>query len=337
MIDNRSAEVLMEEEIEKHTKRGKKTILYVGIAYDYGRRNMGLSYEHYHFYHTLLRMDYSLVYFAYDKIKQRFGNEKMSKILRETVYTYQPEILFYLHFHDWISHDLIREIPEELPTKTVIWLTDDQVDYELERPVWEPFNLAVTTDRKGYERRKEEGFNNVFLSQWACNHHLFKKLGLPKIYDVCFVGRCYGERKVFIEKLRQKGINIVAFGLGWENSDRLAQLDLVEIFNQSKIVLDISASSRDSSVLQIKGRIFEATGCGSLLLTKDERQIADYFIPSEELVTYQDADDAAEKIKYYLANEDERERIARTGYERVLKEHTWEKRLSDIFEYALRV
>jgi spore maturation protein CgeB len=335
MLDNRSVEVLAEEEVEKHFKSNAKTILCVGSIYDYEKKNMGLSYEHYHFYDTLLRMNYSLIYCAYDKIKLRFGKERMSKMLREVVYRYHPDILFYLHYHDWISHELLTEFSNELPLKTVIWLTDDHVDYEYERPVWELFNIIVTTDRPGYERRKAEGFD-VFLSQWACNHNLYRKMNLPKVYDVCFVGRCYGGRKDFVETLKRKGISIAAFGIGWENSQRISQSDLVKIFNQSKIILDISFSAKDSTALTVKGRVFEAAGCGSLLLTQHTKGITEFFIPNEEVVTYQDVNDAAEKIKYYLANEDERERIAKRGYERVLKDHTWEKRLLDIFNYALR-
>jgi spore maturation protein CgeB len=332
-LDNRSIEVLMDEELEKHLKHGKKTVLYVGIRYDYGNKDWGLSYEHYNFYHTLLNMDYSLIYFDYDRLNQKYGIKKMSQMLCEAVYYYQPDILFYYHYKDWIEHDVWREISKELPTKTIIGLGDDHWRYEETRPVWKLFNLVVTTDEKGYERRKEEGFDNVFLSQWACNHFMYKNLNLPRIYDITFIGRCYGERQEFIETLKRQGINITTFGQGWENSSRVSQADLIRIFNQSKISLEISFASKGDKI-QIKGRDFEAPGCGSLLLTNDTEQIAKYFIPGVEIVTYQDATDAAEKIKYYLKNEEERKKIAQKGYERVMREHTYEKRFSDIFEFA---
>jgi spore maturation protein CgeB len=332
-LDNRSIEVLMDEELEKHLKPGKKTILYIGIKYDYGHKDWGLSYEHYNFYHTLLNMDYSLIYFDYDRINQKYGIKKMSRILREAVYYYQPDILFYYHYHDWIEHDIWREISDELPTKTIVGLGDDHWRYEETRSVWELFNLVVTTDKNGHEKRNKEGFSNVFLSQWACNHFMYKKLNLPKTYDVSFVGRCYGERDNFVNTLKKEGINIATFGQGWENGSRVSQADLIRIFNQSKISLEISFASKGDEI-QIKGRDFEASGCGSLLLTKDTEEIARYFIPGEEIITYQDANDAAEKIKYYLKNEEERKKIAKRGYERVMREHTYEKRFSEIFEFA---
>ena len=39
-----------------------------------------------------------------------------------------------------------------------------------------------------------------------------------------------------------------------------------------------------------------------------------------------------DKIKYYLEHNEEREAIARAGYERTLREHTYEKRFNEIFK-----
>ncbi|MHC1588267.1 MAG: CgeB family protein [Methermicoccaceae archaeon] len=332
-LDNRSLEVLVDEEVETHLKAGKKTVLYVGIKYDYGNRDLGLSFEHYNFYHTLLNMDYSVVYFDYDRIKQKYGNEKMSQMLREAVYYYHPDILFYFHFHDWVDHEVWKEVSEELPTKTIIWQADDHWQYEDTRAVWELFNCVATTDRVGYEKRKKEGFEDVVLSQWGCNHFLYRRLDLPRVYEVSFVGRAHGKRRQFVEALRERGVNIKTFGQGWENSDRVLQSELVRIYNQSKISLNIPLASV-GNIIQLKGRDFEAPGCGSMLLTKDCEQVAEYYSVGEEIITYEDADDAAEKIRYYLAHEDERERVAERGYKRVMREHTYERRLSEVFRLA---
>jgi spore maturation protein CgeB len=332
-LDNRSIEVLMDEELEKHLRTNKKTILYVGIKYDYGHKDWGLSYEHYNFYHALLNMGYSLIYFDYDRIKQKYGIKKMSEMLREAIYYFHPDILFYFHYHDWIGHSIWKEISDELPTRTIIWLSDDHWRYEETQPVWKLFNYVVTTDRKGYEKRMKEGFSNVVLSQWACNHFLYRKLNLPKIYDVSFVGRCYGERENFVNTLKRNGINIATFGQDWGNGSRVSQADLIKIYNQSKISLNLPFASEGDKI-QIKGRDFEAPGCGSLLLTKDTKEIAEYFVPGEDIIVYQDASDAAEKVKYYLKKEDKRETIAKKGYERTLREHTIEKRFLEIFAFG---
>lgn len=153
-LDNRSIEVLVDEELKNFLNVNKKTILYVANKYDYGKKEWGLSYEYHNFYHTLLNMDYSIICFDYDRIKQKYGNRKMSQMLHQAVLYYHPDVLFYVHFHDWIDHAVLKETSCKLPTKTIIWLTDDQWQYEETRSVWQLFNLVITTDRKGYERRK---------------------------------------------------------------------------------------------------------------------------------------------------------------------------------------
>lgn len=334
-LDIRAIEVLIDEELEKHFKPNKKTILYVAPKYNYGHKHWGLSNWHYHFYRTLLNMDYSLICFNFDRIEPVYGSGKMSQMLREAVYCYHPDILLYCFRYDTFDHEVWKEISNELSTKTIIFLSDDHFQYEETRPVWELFNLVVTMDKKGYEKRKKEAFNDVFFFPPACDSSLYKILNLPKIYDISFVGQCYGRRQKFIDTLKRNGINIATFGYGWKNSDRVSQADLIKIYNQSKISLNLSFASKGNRI-QIKGRDFDVPRCGSLLLTKDTEEIAEYYIPGKEIVTYQDANDAAEKIKYYLRNEDEREKIAKNGYERTLKEHIWEKRFSDLFEFAFK-
>ncbi len=329
IYDRRPVEILIDEELNEHRTRGK-TILYVGSRYDYGNKYLGLSFEHYNFFNALLNMKYSIIYFDIDRLIQKYGRNKTSEMLKEAAYYHKPDYLFYFHFLDWIYHDVWKELSAGV-TSTIIWLADDHWRYEDTRQVWELFNLVVTTDKNGYERRQKEGNQNAILSQWGCNHFLYKPLKIPKILDVSFVGRRYGARQDFIDKLKAHGINVDTFGPGWKGSSRVSQSDLIRIYNQSRICLNISESSKGEKI-QIKGRDFEVPGCGNLLLTNSNSNIAEYFIPGEEIITYSDADDAAEKIKYYLSNEKERERISSNGYKRVMEQHTMEKRFLDIFK-----
>ncbi|MBW6462548.1 MAG: glycosyltransferase [DPANN group archaeon] len=331
-IDPRSIEVIIDEDIEKHLKdKKKKTILYIGIRYAYGHKNRGLSYEHYNFYKTFENMDYSLIYFDYDTLIRKYGKIKASKILLDIVDQYQPDYLFYFHYLDWISHSVWEKI-SETQTKTIIWLADDHWRYEETRPIWTLFDLVVTTDKNGYNNRIKDNFKNVVLSQWAYNHFIYTNMNLQKKYDVSFVGQCYSKRKEFINLLKKEGIYVETFGRGWKNCSRLSQTDLIKIYNQSKISLNISFAAKGDTI-QIKGRDFEAPGCGSLLITAENDTLSEYFNVGKEIVTYKNAEDAALKIKYYLKNDTEREKIAKNGYDRIMREHTFEKRLKKILKY----
>jgi spore maturation protein CgeB len=82
---------------------------------------------------------------------------------------------------------------------------------------------------------------------------------------------------------------------------------------------------------QIKGRNFEVPGCGGFLLTSSADDLGAYYDLDKEIVCFDGIADLTEKIKYYLAHEDERNAIALRGYERTLRDHTYERRFADIF------
>ncbi|BFU94012.1 MAG: hypothetical protein NTNFB02_07340 [Nitrospira sp.] len=82
---------------------------------------------------------------------------------------------------------------------------------------------------------------------------------------------------------------------------------------------------------QIKGRNFEVPGCGGFLLTGRADNLDQYYDDGTEVVTFDHLDDLIAKIRYYLKHEDERAAIARAGYDRTMREHTYAHRFQDIF------
>ena len=82
---------------------------------------------------------------------------------------------------------------------------------------------------------------------------------------------------------------------------------------------------------QIKGRNFEIPGCGGFLLTGSADNLEQYYEDGREVVIFHDADELIDKIRYYLAHDEERSAIAQAGYERTLREHTYVHRFREIF------
>ena len=60
-------------------------------------------------------------------------------------------------------------------------------------------------------------------------------------------------------------------------------------------------------------RLYETTGVGSLLITDWKPDLKEMFEPGKEVIAYQNNDECAELIQYYLDHEDERKAIARAG------------------------
>jgi hypothetical protein len=85
---------------------------------------------------------------------------------------------------------------------------------------------------------------------------------------------------------------------------------------------------------QCKGRLFHAVGAGALALNDYFPELEEMFDIGREIVTYRfgNPDEMEDKLRYYLAHDVERERIARAGYERGRKQHTFVARIQQIFE-----
>lgn len=315
-------------------------ILYCAMKYDYGDPKRGLSFEHCNFYDTLSRMGHEIVYFDFMSLMKELGKEGMNARLLETVQREQPELFFCLLFTDEFDKETLREISFNTDTVTVNWFCDDHWRFHNFSRHWAPaFNWVTTTDSGAVAKYRAMGYQNVIKTQWACDHFSYKPLGLPLKYDVTFVGQPHGNRRAVIQRLRDAGIDVQAWGYGWENG-RLSQEGMVEVFNQSRINLNLSNSSNGpwDKLLpwrrrsdQIKGRNFEVPGCGAFLLSGKADNLEEYYRVGNEIDCFTTTDELIEKIRFYLANESERAQVADAGYRRTLAEHTYEKRFNEIF------
>lgn len=315
-------------------------ILYVAMKYDYGDKSRGLSFEHATFYDSLVNMGHELIYFDFMTIFQEQGFEEMNHLLWETVVRERPELLFCILFRDELEKDTIKRISTETDTTTLNWFCDDHWRFDGFSRYWAPmFNWVTTTASAALPKYKAIGYDNVIKTQWACNHFMYKPSDSPLEYDVTFVGQAYGNRSRIIAQLRQAGIDSQAWGYGWEDG-RLSQEEMIEVFGQSRINLNLTTASRQGALSflpwrrrteQIKGRTFEVPGCGGFLLSGYADNLEQYYEIGKELVCFDNARDLVEKARYYLTHEDERARIAEASYQHTLREHTYEHRFNEIF------
>jgi len=88
---------------------------------------------------------------------------------------------------------------------------------------------------------------------------------------------------------------------------------MILIYNESKMVLNISRSA------ELNWRVFEALGCKRLLLTDRSQEVGELFRDGEHLAMYDGVEDLVDKIEKYLANPEEREKIALKGFKEVVK------------------
>jgi spore maturation protein CgeB len=222
-------------------------ILYAAMKYDYGKPEQGLSFEHYNFYHSLLHMGHDILYFDYMTLMQQHGRDGMNRRLKEVVASEKPDLLFAILFTDQFDPLVLRELTEtRLPT--VNWFCDDHWRFDNYSREWAPcFKWVVTTAASALPKYAHLGYRNVIKSQWGCNDVLYRKMDMPLKYDVAFVGQPHGNRRQVIHALRKTGIKVHVWGGGWE-SGRLSQEEMIRVFNQSRINLNLSNASKPTDV-----------------------------------------------------------------------------------------
>lgn len=316
----------------------KLRILYAAMKYDYGDPSRGLSFEHTNFYETLINMGYEIIYFDFMTIYKERGKEQMNRALLDTVKNEKPDLVFFCLFTDEFEKETIKEIGKY--TITFNWFCDDHWRFDNYSKYWAPyFTFVSTTANSALPKYEKIGYKNVIKTQWACNHFTYRKLDLPYKYDVTFIGQPHGNRKAIINAVRNAGINVQTWGYGWENG-RVSQEEMIKIFNQSKINLNLSNSSQPwwKNILhrqehqQIKGRNFEIPGCGDFIISGEADNLNDYYKIGTEIEVYKNTKDLIKKIKYFLSHDKERQEIAQAGYRRTIQEHTYEKRFMEIFK-----
>jgi spore maturation protein CgeB len=116
----------------------------------------------------------------------------------------------------------------------------------------------------------------------------------------------------------------------------LSDLEMIQMYSRSKINLGFSTCGdthqTSERIMQIRLRDFEVPMSGGFYMVEYMEELAEFFEIGKEIVCYTGPEDLADKIKYYLRHEAERDAIRKAGYERCLRDHTWRQRFENVFE-----
>jgi spore maturation protein CgeB len=159
--------------------------------------------------------------------------------------------------------------------------------------------------------------------------------------DVAVAGNVYPYRLLVMEAIPE-GIDLRIYGNPRQSMpsgfDRFAQAHTGEYvagrtkalaFRGAKIVLN---TMHYGEIRGVNARLFEATGCGGFVLSHSGPEIAQYYEPGVEIVTFDSRKELGEAINHYLGADDERRRIAEAGQARAHRDHTYPVRLGELLQ-----
>lgn len=322
-------------------------IVLVCMRHAYGDPKRELSYEYFNFYLILQQMGHQVELFDYMEELKAMGRDAMNRKLLNRVRETLPAVTILSLYTDQFNPDVIDQLRQF--SRTFCFFHDDTWRVEYSRNWARHFDFFSSPDVHGPLKYRQLGLDNCIYFPFGCNEQIFRKLDVPKKYDVSFVGTWHPYREWIVSRIRKAGIKVAVAGYRWAAGE-VNQAQMVNYFNQSKINLNLSNSASwdmrylvsssmaivnrlrsKKNVEQMKARIFEVNGCGGFQLSYYVEGIANCYVPDREIVIYADVDDLIEKIRFYLEHDALRESIAEAGYNRTLQEHTFAHRFKNVF------
>jgi len=216
----------------------------------------------------------------------------------------------------------------DCPVPTVGWLEDDFKFADLDHSMARYFDLAPTAYWEIERAFAEHGIDNrvcfnYFTASWLSPDQTFD----DRHIDVAFIGHLDPHvsraRSLELEKLRRlarHGVRVfVHTGLFLQHMART--------YAQSKIVFQHSGQGEPN----LTYRVGEAMSAGALVLCRRPVRVGGLerpLVDREHIVYYDDFSDAEELIRYYVAHDNERERIANNGRRYVTEEYPWVDRIA---------
>lgn len=165
---------------------------------------------------------------------------------------------------------------------------------------------------------------------------------LSQDLDIFFYGHGREYRSDWIDSMitapsrEMPEAQFAARGLNLGDLGRTKQLSylsfskLREYVCRSKLNLCITRGAHASVYASSSSRPFELAAMGACIVANPYAGIAEWFEPDKEVVVVHSAAEAMDRYRYLLANESERMAIGKAARERVLKQHTFRHRASEL-------
>lgn len=209
------------------------------------------------------------------------------------------------------------------------------------------YDLVVTTKPGHTARLRRAGARRVAVSGNAYDPEVHRPVPLSRAdeaafgCDVSFIGRWEPDRERLLAALATEPVRLSIRGPGWERArDRAVRAhcapgavlgdDYARALGAARIGLGLLSRLAGDVITQ---RSIELPACGAFMLAERTAEHLAHFREDEEAVFFGDAGELLAKVRYYLAHEEERRRIATAGRARCERSaYSYDARLGQVLE-----
>ena len=286
---------------------------------------------------------YNLIKTLYHSIKNLFARLYAIyfniKFILISLYI-KPDLIFVVKGEILFKNSIL--LLKRNKIKIVVWWQDDPFKYKNLLNQYKSYDEFFIFDMSYSGELFKHNVKVITWLPFAFNESLLpstNKSKNTKDFDIIFAGFASDERIAFFENIVKSGFKIKLIGSHWKKSkllnDKATLLpnispeEIFKHYSSAKIGININ---HKQSITGVNCRTFELCGFGVFQLTDFRKDLINLYNIGEEVVVYENMDDLANKVAYYLKNDAEREKIAIAGMTRTIKDHTYQKRIKYVIE-----
>jgi len=277
-----------------------------------------------HYANTLrLVSKHTNLFQGHPKSHKEFRSAQLRRLCQE----YRPELLVLLRGRLGFTHAALAEVKRE--ARLFCWFIEgDHLVREIaEEAVLYDRLYTISTEALAWAER--QGLREVSLLQHAVDTDRFFPMSLPKVHDWCFLGGWSPRRQTYLRALLQVSARCVIYGAGWRRRAwRSPRLWLQvygrgiwgpavnRLYNQCRVVINVSSwqeTGRGPAGLNM--RFLEVPAAGACLLSDYAGDAERLLRRGEEFMSADTPEEMQAKLAQLLADDAERERVARRGRE----------------------
>lgn len=319
---------LIRSKVENHTLRIRPLVMVCRFG-EYGN-GKNQSMEKYCLDNTLQNFNLDIIIFEWDQTTYAGMNKlRFIKCLTRNL----PDIIVFSSYTasskrpiSQPGKKLLQNLKKRnfIPQSLVIWWDTCSNTFSktyLSKP--DIFDLHVVVDNPLMDFGSSEidsGTRKKLLSLFTPYNINSLFSPIEKDIEYCFLGQISSyrnTRKEFIDFLKRQ--NLGGYLSTQDRNQQMSHEEMGQILGRSKIGINFAFSV---GMNQLKGRVFEILFSGAMLLESENEQTASLFENGKDYISFTTKEDMVEKIKFYLANNQERDRIAKNGRNTAIEKYT---------------
>lgn len=269
------------------------------------------------------RRGHIIQYYNLFNSSSHYSSDDFYRLENDFLNGYKPDVIFCMDIGHWDHERFDKKcFPGVI---LVVEAGDDPQHFDYNVRKTAKVHMVLSPDRESVVRHQSLGTLSRHWTHHA-DHYLFYPRAIKEIFDC--VTTCGTRGSGLTDSIKDR------LGTRFNNERYFYGSAYAERLCMGKIVFQCSQYK------EVTRRLFEGMSCGKMVLTDrlpEHTGINELFIDGVNILYYDSAQDAIDKIEYYATHDQERNSIAYNGFSTVRSCHTVKQRIDSFERFVLEI